>query len=54
MQNILVIVIVVAAALYVGRRIYLAVTSKKASCGCDSKCDSCELFDEDRCDEKKP
>ncbi|MEJ2689803.1 MAG: FeoB-associated Cys-rich membrane protein, partial [Deltaproteobacteria bacterium] len=45
MDNILVIVIVLAAAFYVGRRIYLAISSKKSSCGCDAKCDSCDLFD---------
>lgn len=56
MDNILVIIIVCAAALYVGRRIYLAITSKKSSCGCDTgcRCDSCELFDDDHCDDKKP
>ena len=54
MGNILVIIIVLAAALYVGRRIYLAITSKKSSCGCDSSCDDCDLFDKDHCDDKKP
>lgn len=54
MDNIVVIIIVLAAALYVGRRIYLSVTSKKSSCGCDSKCDGCDLSDNDRCDGKKP
>ncbi len=53
MQNILVIIIVLAAALYVGRRIYLAISSRKTSCGCDSRCNNCDLFDKDRCDGKK-
>jgi len=54
MDNILVIIIVLAAACYVGRRIYLSVSSKKSSCGCNTGCDGCDLIDNDRCDGKKP
>lgn len=53
MQNILVIIIVLLAALYVGRKIYTSITSKNSSCGCDTPCNSCDLFDKDQCDGKK-
>ena len=49
LENILVIIIVLAAALYVGRQIYLSVSSKKSPCDCAGKCDGCDLIDKDDC-----
>lgn len=53
LQNALVVIIVLAAAFYVGRRIYKSIFSKKSPCGCAGECKGCDLVDEDRCDPKR-
>ena len=52
LENTLVIIIVLAAAFYVGRRIYQSIRSKKSPCECAGKCDGCDLVDKDGCDGK--
>lgn len=41
MQGIVVWIVVIVAALYVGRRYYRTLSGKTQGCDCDASCDSC-------------
>ena len=43
MQNIIVMLIILAAGIYVGRRIYRSFSCKDPGCSCSSDCDCCDL-----------
>lgn len=43
MQNALVLLIILLAAIYVGRRIYRSFSSKNQGCSCSPDCNDCDL-----------